>query len=74
MLTRSTSRDDTGSALVMAIIFVTVVGLAVTMGLGYSAVSLRASTRHYEPARDRVMSVGDRDSPCVCGGVRCLVR
>jgi len=54
MLTRSTSRDDTGSALVMAIIFVTVVGLAVTMGLGYSAVSLRASTRHYEPARDRL--------------------
>jgi len=54
MLTRHDHDGERGSALVMAIIFVTVVGLAVTMGLGYSAVSLRASTRHYEPARDRL--------------------
>ncbi|MEN9643717.1 MAG: hypothetical protein RL238_386 [Actinomycetota bacterium] len=54
MLNRQESANDRGSALVMAIVFVTVVGLAVTMGLGYSAVSLRASTRHYEPARDRL--------------------
>jgi hypothetical protein len=54
MLRRQDTANDHGSALVMAIIFVTVVGLAVTMGLGYSAVSLRASTRHYEPARDRL--------------------
>ncbi len=54
MLRQHDATDDRGSALVMAIIFVTVVGLAVTMGLGYSAVSLRAATRHYEPARDRL--------------------
>lgn len=54
MLNRHDNDRERGSALVMAIIFVTVVGLAVTMGLGYSAVSLRASTRHYEPARSRL--------------------
>lgn len=54
MLSAHDHDRERGSALVMAIIFVTVVGLAVTMGLGYSAVSLRASTRHYEPARDRL--------------------
>lgn len=54
MLRRHDTANERGSALVMAIIFVTVVGLAVTMGLGYSAVSLRASTRHYVPARDRL--------------------
>ncbi|MFM2077319.1 MAG: hypothetical protein RJA49_1209 [Actinomycetota bacterium] len=54
MLTARTRAADRGSALVMAIVFVTVIGLVVTIALGYSAVSLRASAKHYVPTRDRL--------------------
>jgi hypothetical protein len=54
MLTGPKRAAERGSALVMAIVFVTVIGLVVTIALGYSAVSLRASAKHYVPARDRL--------------------
>ncbi len=48
------ARSDRGSSLIMAIVFVTVVGMVIAGALSYSAVSLNATARHYVPARDRL--------------------
>jgi hypothetical protein len=45
---------DVGSALVMAIVFVTVIGIIAAGALSYAAVSLRVSSSRYRPARDRL--------------------
>jgi hypothetical protein len=47
-------RDDRGATLVMAIVFVTVIGMVIAGALGYASVSLHASSRVYIPARDRL--------------------
>ena len=57
MSRQQTPRDrdtDQGSALVMAIVFVTVIGLAMAAGLGYASATLRAQTNAYTPARDKL--------------------
>jgi hypothetical protein len=38
----------------MAIVFVTVIGLAMAAGLGYASATLRAQTNAYAPARDKL--------------------
>ena len=45
---------DEGAALVMAIAFVTVIGLLLAGALSYAAVSMKASSHTYTPARDRL--------------------
>ena len=49
-----TRRADQGSALIMAIVFVTVIGLAMAAGLGYASATLRAQSNAYTPARDKL--------------------
>lgn len=45
---------DQGSALIMAIVFVTVIGVAMAAGLGYAAATIRAQSTSYAPARDKL--------------------
>ena len=47
-------RSDRGAALVIALVFVSVVSLVVAAALSYTTTSLRNSSRRYEPARERL--------------------
>ncbi len=51
---KESSGRDQGSALIMAIVFVTVIGVAMAAGLGYAAATLRAESTAYAPARDKL--------------------
>lgn len=51
---RRRSAPDEGSALTLAIVFITVVGLAAALALGYASATLRATGNAYAPARDKL--------------------
>lgn len=48
------TQSDRGATLVMAIVFVTVIGMVIAGALSYASVSLHASSRVYLPTRDRL--------------------
>ncbi len=54
MSAHHTPERDQGSALIMAIVFVTVIGVAMAAGLGYASATIRAQSTAYAPARDKL--------------------
>jgi hypothetical protein len=54
MRARDETPTDRGVMLVMAIVFITVIGLVIASALSYASVSLHSSSRVYTPTRDRL--------------------
>lgn len=48
------AQRDEGSALTLAIVFITVVGLAMTLALGYASTTIKATANAFAPARDKL--------------------